>query len=227
MSNITRVYVADITPLEDDNLFSARYEELPEYRRCKVDRIKLQKDKIRGVAAGILLQYAYEDYIANTNICDELACIDKITTGENGKPYFENSKVFYNLSHSGDRVMCALSIDEVGCDVEYKSKNSEKIAKRFFAVEEVDYITSAMENAAGAFTKIWTLKESVLKASGCGLSFPMNEFSVVENGNIAEKISFKRDNQIYYLFNFNGENGYEYSLACKHSNVEGIFNIII
>lgn len=215
--DVTKVYMADTSCLSDVSVFEKYYHEMPQFRREKVDRMKMQEDKIRGLAAGVLLQKAYADFNK-----DGAAIFPDVLAGKNGKPYFVNSNIYFNLSHSGKKVMCALSTKEVGCDVEYKTKNSDKIAARFFAEEEIDYINSVEEGRDIRFTTVWTLKESLLKASGCGITYPMNEFSVIEANCIAKKITFAKDGLDYYLINYPGGDGYGFSCASLVGNFSDI-----
>ena len=94
---------------------------------------------------------------------------------------------FFNLSHSGSRVMCVAADVPVGCDVQqcYDISEYRKIARRFFSQDE----TAAMDNvpeeeAKQLFFRYWVLKESYIKASGKGFSTPLNSFSIhfSENG---------------------------------------------
>ena len=53
---------------------------------------------------------------------------------ENGKPYLaEGQGIYFNLSHSGEYVACAVSGEEVGCDIELISGQKPDIARRFFS----------------------------------------------------------------------------------------------
>ena len=53
------------------------------------------------------------------------------------------------------------------------------MAERFFAPEEYDLIMSAPESErSDAFTRLWALKESFLKATGLGLTLPLSAFTV-------------------------------------------------
>lgn len=88
----------------------------------------------------------------------------------NGKIYRE---VYFSVSHSGDYAVCALDDHPVGIDIEVIGKESRNIAERFFARDELEYITDT-----GSFYHIWTLKESFMKVVGLGMRLPMDAFSV-------------------------------------------------
>ena len=203
--NSAFVYAADITPLKAEKNYNSAFLSMPEDRRARTDRLKQPEDRTRSVGAYLLLQQAYKAY---TKVDDDLP---QILIGDNGKPYFDACNIHFNLSHAGDLVLCALSYRPVGCDVERKSKNFEGIAKRFFAPEEYDWIMQETDSGQ-AFIKIWTLKESLLKATGLGIGYPMDSFSVVAGGRLSDTITFGADNSEYHAVNFQSSiSGYEFS----------------
>jgi len=96
--------------------------------------------------------------------------------GSHGKPYLANHKdIFFNLSHAGERAMCVLSDVEVGCDVEKVRKGKTAIAERFFHKDELRMLASLPneDEKDELFFRFWTLKESLIKASGDGFFLPM------------------------------------------------------
>ena len=97
------------------------------------------------------------------------------TYGSNGKPYLKDGRVFFNISHSGNYVICSFSESEIGCDVQILSEYKERIAKRFFTEEEHKILNSS-ENPSEDFTRLWTLKESVLKKNGEGITGGLSAF---------------------------------------------------
>ena len=88
--------------------------------------------------------------------------------GKNGKPYLENSEVFFNISHSGNLVLCSISEYEIGCDIEKIRDYNPKIAKRFFAEKEAALLADK-DTEDYTFAVLWTLKESILKKTGKGI----------------------------------------------------------
>ena len=98
-----------------------------------------------------------------------------------GKPYLREYKnLFFNISHSGDMTVVAVSNNEVGVDIELiRAANIDSIIKRFHE-SEIKYIISHHgEDRIKAFFLVWTLKESYLKALGVGLTKELNSFSVI------------------------------------------------
>lgn len=103
----------------------------------------------------------------------------QIRRAEKGKPYVEGVKgVYFNLSHSGDYVVCAFSDDEVGVDVEKIGKPYEGIVHRFFHPNEIKRWENATDDKSDLFYRIWVAKESYLKYLGTGLSQSLASFEV-------------------------------------------------
>ena len=102
----------------------------------------------------------------------------------NGKPSViapQSAIMSFNISHTEGLVLVALSDrGEIGVDVESLSRKIDiHLAERYFAKPEVDYINSWYDfhSRSMAFIKVWTLKESFVKATGLGLSIPLSSFS--------------------------------------------------
>lgn len=94
---------------------------------------------------------------------------------KNGKPYIENSTLHFNLSHSGDSVLCLCGTEKVGCDIQMMCEYKEKVAKRFFTENEYNFLCESYEKELD-FTRIWTMKESILKYHGDGLSGGLSSY---------------------------------------------------
>lgn len=100
---------------------------------------------------------------------------------EYGKPYLRNYHNFhFNISHSGEWVVCAVSIFPVGIDIERIKSIDLQIAERYFSKEEYSYLMEIEdEKKEERFFELWTLKESYIKAIGMGLSLPFNSFTIL------------------------------------------------
>ena len=111
---MVRVWMADITPLLIEETYRAYYRELPEWRKEKADRHHHLIDRAQSVGAWSLWMRVKERY----GLLDE---------------------VVYNLSHSGNYVLCAFSDTQgakVGCDLEVVKDLREAVARRFFCQAE-------------------------------------------------------------------------------------------
>lgn len=91
---------------------------------------------------------------------------------------------FFNLTHSEDWAALALSWDSpVGIDIEAIRPLAENVAERFFSPRErSDLATLDAATALRRFYALWTCKEALLKATGWGLTIPLDSFDVVFDG---------------------------------------------
>jgi 4'-phosphopantetheinyl transferase len=88
----------------------------------------------------------------------------------------------FNLSHSHNLAVYALALGrEVGIDVEQIDCHHacDALAARYFtASEQADLQTLEPDQRVPAFFQLWTCKEAYVKATGQGLSIPLNQFAV-------------------------------------------------
>ena len=98
---------------------------------------------------------------------------------KNGKPFIVSSKIGFNLSHSGNYVLCALGDKNVGCDIQLITPYNQRVVKRFFTKNEIDCL-EICDDKDLVFTKLWTLKESALKFSGEGMSGGLDRYDFSE-----------------------------------------------
>lgn len=101
--------------------------------------------------------------------------------GEHGKPFFTlQPKIHYNISHSGDYVVCVLSQEEVGIDIQiHRSVNYERLLRRMVPEPLKKEILECADPEEAFFTQ-WVLREAYIKWTGEGLSrelatIPMEE----------------------------------------------------
>ena len=104
----------------------------------------------------------------------------RIARGEKGKPFIaDRENIFFNISHSGDYVVCAVSDSEIGVDIEKRAKARMEVAGRFFHEREVRMLEEVSGNEQDKlFYDYWSVKESFLKYIGTGLTRPLNSFVV-------------------------------------------------
>ncbi len=93
-----------------------------------------------------------------------------------GKPYLPGG-AFFNLSHSGNYAVLAVSPCEVGVDVEQVAPYSQAVAEKCFTAPEREWLSR--QSCGQAFFKLWTGKESVMKATGLGLRLPPESFNIL------------------------------------------------
>lgn len=91
---------------------------------------------------------------------------------EYGKPALADASIHFNLSHSGDHAVLATSFEaEVGIDIESHTTDTRRIANLVLTGREMEAFSSLPVLAQdAAFLRVWTRKEALLKAAGCGLA---------------------------------------------------------
>lgn len=86
-----------------------------------------------------------------------------------------------NLSHTRGAAAAVLTVDhDVGIDVEWRDRaiSTLDLAQRFFAPSESALVRAAApEDRGEIFLTLWTLKEAYLKATGTGLTQPLDSFA--------------------------------------------------
>jgi 4'-phosphopantetheinyl transferase len=106
--------------------------------------------------------------------------------GARGKPSlsgeFERSGIRFNISHSKGLALMAFTRGrELGVDIECinRSIEAEDIADHYFSPTEVKALFALPpEVRREAFFNCWTRKEAYIKATGEGLSCPLDAFDV-------------------------------------------------
>ncbi|MCX2825163.1 4'-phosphopantetheinyl transferase superfamily protein [Bacillus pseudomycoides] len=133
---------------------------------------------------------------------------------EYGKPFAESFSDFhFNISHSGEWVVCATANSNVGIDIEKISEiEALKLANEFFSEEEFYDLSNMNSNEQiNYFFDLWTLKESYIKTIGKGLYIPLNSFSIKKESQTL--ISYKNIPQNLHFRQYNIESNYKVS-AC-------------
>lgn len=125
-----------------------------------------------GISGEVLVKKALTDY-SHDMYTDAI-----VKRGEYGKPYFENVPVCFSISHSGEIWACLMADFNVGMDIQlYRQLKYEKVAQRFFAENEAEYIK---EQGIHAFFQVWSRKEAFVKYTGKGFAHEgFSNFSVI------------------------------------------------
>lgn len=159
------LFYLNVEGFSDSRLFDDWYGKMDEERRTKIDRYKNDKDKFLSLGAGVLLELGLKSRGVK-NYCLEY--------GDRQKPYINSERsLFFNLSHSGNMVVLALSDKEVGVDVERNKKFNDSLVKYVFDEAEIELcdrlVSQGGEERDGIYPGFWTAKESVMKYFGIGI----------------------------------------------------------
>lgn len=160
------------TNIKNYSLKELNLSLLPKYRQEKTERLVHESDKLRCACAGFLIK----KYVG-----------DNIKLNEYGKPFSESGKRF-NLSHSGDYVIIALSDYDVGCDVEVtRDADYTRLGKIIFHENEQKTLLET-DDKKDYFFRLWTAKEAFIKCIGEGFHFNAGE---IDLSLLPEEIKYK------------------------------------
>jgi len=193
--NINHIeFEKDVIRLNSIELPGHTEDYLSSKRREKAERFKFDADKKRSLCAGFLLNYALKERYPDIQI-PVVAATEKMDlekgSAEEGKPYLPDyPQIHFNLSHSGEYTVCAISDIPVGIDIEQCRKMKENIAEHFFTPNEYKHIISigGPDERRQQFYTYWVLKESFMKATGLGMRLRLNEFEVC----LGERITYRQ-----------------------------------
>lgn len=166
-------YKYDIRELTDAE-YNKWYSLMSEDKQQRVDRFRFVDDKKRTVAGEMFVRKAIAEWCGVTP--------ESIIFGikEHGKPYAKNLGVEFNISHSGDMVVCAVDDKPVGIDIEQIRPIDLTVAKRICTDEELlqlfghtpteqDFTYTTDTEILTRFFELWTAKEAYGKCMGTGI----------------------------------------------------------
>jgi 4'-phosphopantetheinyl transferase len=148
--------------------------------RMKAEHFTFERYKSQFIAARGILRLILACYLSVEPGVIRF-CYEK-----DGKPRLQNAfgktGIQFNLSHSEGLALYVFTRDhEVGVDVEYMREISEmeQIVEQFFSVRErVFFGALPTSEKQETFFNWWTRKEAFTKATGEGLSYPLDRFDV-------------------------------------------------
>ena len=182
-----------------ENLMRNHISEFPIHFQNKLLKFKRWQDAQSSLLGRLLLRYVLLN--EGVDLHNEI-----LHYSSNGKPYLINQDLKFNISHSGDLVVCAVGENlKIGIDIEIiKDLNIEDFKDQMLESEWGR--VSSSNNPLVEFYTYWTQKEAVLKACGEGLSIPLKSFEV-------SKKTSKLYKETYYLREINIDENYLCSLA--------------
>ena len=145
----------------------------------------ISKDKQRYIASHTLLRILLSRYIGIHHT--------KINFSKNtyGKPFISDSTMEFNLSHTKQKLVIAISNYEIGIDIEYLSESFDlnDFLDTALSNNEKEYIKALPETQQKRqFYSFWTKKEAFLKSIGTGLTndlqmleLPIHKYDYVSN----------------------------------------------
>ena len=164
----------------DLQLYNKAYSEMSLERQQKADRYKNPKDKYCCVFADMLLRDTLrEDFGLSEPV---------FYTDKKGKPHIEGDMLYFNLSHQGDYVACAVSESPVGIDIGQIRKVDIHLINRVCTEDELSYVMrnpdDVNDEVCERFMRIWTAKEAYLKYTGEGIRGGLKSINIANKDGI-------------------------------------------
>ena len=148
--------------------------KLPGDIQNRINRYVRWQDRQAGLFGKLLLLAGLKNYGYSPD------CLKNLLYNEFGKPFLDK-RIAFNISHSGDYAVCAVSDrGPVGIDIEKIRNIDLSDFERYMSPDEWENIKNS-DRPYEKFYEYWTIKESVIKACGKGLSVPLNDIYIDSN----------------------------------------------
>ena len=104
--------------------------------------------------------------------------------GKHGKPHLDHhTDIHFNISHTQGHAVLAFARDhEIGIDIENTQRDTDidNVAQKVFTKKEQELLFQMDgKNRKNLFFRLWTAKESFLKATGRGLTLNPQEIEAI------------------------------------------------
>ncbi len=173
-------------------------EKLSIDEKIRAERLRFERDRNRFIVSSGILRTILGYYLDAEP--DEI----RLRYENRGKPRlgdaFHHTGIHFNLSHSEGLALYIFTRDhEAGIDIERirDIPEMDKIVEQFFSKRERDVFRKLPERQKRkAFFNGWTCKEAFIKATGDGLSHPLDKFDVsLVPGEPAKLLSIEGDSR--------------------------------
>ncbi len=168
---MTKIYVLD---RGEDILPESCIAFLPPWRRERTEKLRNDKARQESLSVGLLWRKAMEEWGA-----DPLTPVEILPAG---KPVFSSGEgPRFSLSHSGRCVLCVLSDDTVGGDVQQMRKVNLSISRRLHPLEQQWLAERDEETKTEEFFRLWARKEAWVKAESGERMLSLSEADVIHD----------------------------------------------
>ena len=174
-------------------------------------KYKSQDDRNASLLAGILIYN-------NLGIDEKDIKYNKLK-----KPYIDCGP-YFNISHSKDYIVFVKSENKIGIDIELIDDKNTCIADYVFNDSEKEYVENGNDEYSyvDRLTKLWTIKESVFKASGTEKRIEPRDIVVSDE----KKLNFL--DEVYNIYTIKALNHFiSVSSLNKYDNVKLVEDKVI
>ncbi len=174
------IHVWSASLAQPEDVVASFAELLSDDEKARAGRFYFAKDRAHFIVGRGLLRKFLGNYLGLDPAWVELSY------GPFGKPALKtgeiNHTLQFNLAHSNGLALYAFCWNRaLGIDLEHvrAMTNEDDFAAQIFSASESTHIASlAGEQKRRAFFKIWTCKEAFFKASGDGLTKPIDQAEI-------------------------------------------------
>lgn len=192
---MTDIYYIKLEYDQLDSWISFFERNVSAERIAQSQKYKYKEDKLRNLLGEVLVVYAMsKSFGMKINVPFKRNCY--------GKPYI-NQEVHFNLSHSGEFVICAVDNSPVGIDIERIAPINFTQFSNFFSSDELIKIKGLKDESKALmmFYSLWVLKESYIKYTGEGFMFSPEKCSFeLETNMIVYKNLYRQEEEIRFDF---------------------------
>lgn len=169
---MAEIWVCRLPEMRGEQEVKDIYPFLSEERTERLQKFIHFDDRLRSAISDLLIRYAF--FVDN----GQALRWEQLERNPFGKPFLPDFPSFhFNVSHSGEWVVCAVHDSPVGIDVEEVKQVDVEAFKSVLTKSECEAVTQSVDPVR-TFYRYWTAKESVVKADGRGLSCPLTDFGV-------------------------------------------------
>lgn len=174
MFYVLKYEIKDVYEFTDKEL-EKYFSYMCDSRKIKVKELKNEHSKRCTIAGEIIARKLLSDVAGKT---PEYFII---TIDHNGKPQIKNHEgLFFNISHSENKIAVVVSDEEIGIDIEVMRPHSLRLTKKIcndkellyifgHLPDETDFTETASKETLHRFFEVWTAKEAYFKCIGTGL----------------------------------------------------------
>jgi len=169
---MTRIYYTFIQENSHSLLLKRFSMDFPENYQNKIKNFRRWQDAQLSLLGLYLLRYSLKQF-------EKKLDISELNFNSNSKPYLNGENLEFNISHSGDIVVCAISDQfEIGIDIEILKDIDVGDFKGQMTDNELKKVIYA-NDVTSSFFDYWTQKEAVLKAQGSGIIEFLQSFEII------------------------------------------------
>lgn len=142
-----------------EDLFQKALDKLPPGRKQYVQHFRQSDDQKRSAIDWLLLNYGLQKEY-------HIGAPSEFLFTVSGKPFLSGEHMpFFNFSHSGIYVACAIFHQDIGLDIQKLTTPRDSLIRRVCTPTELSSIHSSED-----FCQLWSMKESAAKLTGEGIT---------------------------------------------------------